>query len=335
MTPRSDAGDGDVLLEVRNLVKHFPVGGGPLRRRAAASCEAVDGVSFTIRRGETLGLVGESGCGKTTTGRCILQLERPTSGEVIFEGRDLTTLDRARAARGAPAHAGHLPGPVQLAESADDGGPDHRRAARRPRHRPGPRRPAPRACASCSARAASCPQHGRPLPARAVGRPAPAGGHRPRAGRGAGADRVRRAGVGARRLDPGADHQPARGSPGRVRADLPVHRPRPRRRPAHLRPGGRDVPRQDRRDRRPERRSTRARCTPTRRRCSRRCPSRIPVLEARRERIVLGGEVPSPLNPPSGCVFHPRCPIAVDRLPGGGPPAARDHARATGRPASA
>ena len=57
---------------------------------------AVDGVSFTIRRGETLGLVGESGCGKTTTGRCILQLERPTSGSIRFEGQELTTLGARR-----------------------------------------------------------------------------------------------------------------------------------------------------------------------------------------------------------------------------------------------
>src|SRR6266498_3137609 len=80
---------GDVILDVQNLVKHFPVGGG-LFGGPAGVIRAVDGVSFSIRRGETLGLVGESGCGKTTTGRCILQLERPTSGEVIFEGRDLT-----------------------------------------------------------------------------------------------------------------------------------------------------------------------------------------------------------------------------------------------------
>ena len=84
-----DRRPGDVILEVRDLVKHFQVGGGLFGGRAAV-VKAVDGVSFTIRRGETLGLVGESGCGKTTTGRCILQLERPTSGEVIFEGRDLT-----------------------------------------------------------------------------------------------------------------------------------------------------------------------------------------------------------------------------------------------------
>jgi oligopeptide transport system ATP-binding protein len=84
-----------MILEVQNLVKHFPVVGGGLLRRAVGVVRAVDGVSFSIRRGETLGLVGESGCGKTTTGRCILQLERPTSGEVIFEGRDLTRLSPA------------------------------------------------------------------------------------------------------------------------------------------------------------------------------------------------------------------------------------------------
>jgi oligopeptide transport system ATP-binding protein len=89
----STNGDG-ALLEVRNLVKHFPIGGG-LFGRPRAVIRAVDGVSFAIRRGETLGLVGESGCGKTTTGRCILQLERPTSGAVLFEGTDLARLGDA------------------------------------------------------------------------------------------------------------------------------------------------------------------------------------------------------------------------------------------------
>ena len=82
------------LLEVRNLVKHFQVGGGFFGGRPGI-VKAVDGVSFSIQRGETLGLVGESGCGKTTTGRAILRLEPPTSGEVIFEGRDLATLSEA------------------------------------------------------------------------------------------------------------------------------------------------------------------------------------------------------------------------------------------------
>ena len=83
----------EVLLEVQNLTKHFPVGGGMFGQRRGV-VRAVDDISFAIRRGETLGLVGESGCGKTTTGRCILMLERPTSGRILFEGRDLTTLDQ-------------------------------------------------------------------------------------------------------------------------------------------------------------------------------------------------------------------------------------------------
>jgi oligopeptide transport system ATP-binding protein len=82
------------LLQVRNLKKHFAVSEGILSRKAAATVKAVDDVSFTIARGETLGLVGESGCGKTTTGRCILHLERPTSGQIVFDGQDLSKLDR-------------------------------------------------------------------------------------------------------------------------------------------------------------------------------------------------------------------------------------------------
>jgi oligopeptide/dipeptide ABC transporter ATP-binding protein len=79
------------LLEVRGLVKHFPIRRG-LFGRTAGQVRAVDGVSFDVREGEVLGLVGESGCGKTTTGRCILRLIEPTSGTVRFDGRDITRL---------------------------------------------------------------------------------------------------------------------------------------------------------------------------------------------------------------------------------------------------
>jgi oligopeptide transport system ATP-binding protein len=81
------------LLRINNLKKYFPIRGG-LFSREVARVHAVDDVSFTLMKGETLGLVGESGCGKSTTGRCILRLIEPTAGEVWFEDKNVTTLDK-------------------------------------------------------------------------------------------------------------------------------------------------------------------------------------------------------------------------------------------------
>ena len=83
----SSEGFEEVLVDVRDLKMHFPVTDGAFFPRVVAHVKAVDGVSFQVFRGETLGVVGESGCGKTTTGRCILQLEKPTAGEIMFAVR--------------------------------------------------------------------------------------------------------------------------------------------------------------------------------------------------------------------------------------------------------
>ena len=87
---------GDALVEVCDLVKHFPLARGVVVRRRTGAVHAVDGVSFDVRRGETLGIVGETGCGKTTTARLMLRLVDPTSGAIAFDGEDITRAGGAR-----------------------------------------------------------------------------------------------------------------------------------------------------------------------------------------------------------------------------------------------
>ena len=169
------------LLEVKGLRMHFPITEGMVSRRLVGEVKAVDGIDFTVRRGETLGLVGESGCGKTTTGRCILRLERPTAGEILYDGVDIAKMERKEllalrrriqvifqdpySSLNPRMKVGDIIGePIKVHGIEPDAG---RRTTR-----------VRELLSVCGLD----PQFRRPLSARDVGRPAPARRHRARAG---------------------------------------------------------------------------------------------------------------------------------------------------------
>jgi oligopeptide transport system ATP-binding protein len=297
------------LLEVRNLTKHFHVSGGI--GRAGGTVRAVDGVSFSLRRGETLGLVGESGCGKTTTGRCILLLERPTGGQILFEGNDLANLD----AKGRRQYRRHMQVIFQDPYSSLNPRMTIGQIIAEPLKVHGIIGDAQKRDARVEEllqQVGLLPQHATRYPHQL------SGGQRQRVG-------VARAlameptliicdepvsaldvSIQAQIINLLEDLQKRLGLTYLFIAhDLSVVR--------HISDRvvvmylGRIVEIADRtalyED--PVHPYTRALLSAV--------PIPDPKLEATRERTVLRGEVPSPLKPPSGCVFHPRCPIAEAR----------------------
>ena len=304
--PRTD----DILLEVNNLQMYFPISSGILFQRTTAFVKAVDGVSFTVKRGETLGLVGESGCGKTTTGRCILQLYKPTGGQIIFDGQDLGQLKtkQMRAMRremqvifqdpysslNPRMTAGNIIGEPLIVHGLVKNKAEYREKV-----------------ADLLQNVGLNPYMSDRFPHEF------SGGQRQRIG-------VARAlSVSPKFI---VADEPVSALDVSIQAqiinlledlqsqfnltylfiahDLSVVR--------HIsdRVGvmylGHIVEMAERNEiyRNPVHPYTKALLSAV--------PIPDPVLDAQRERVLLSGEVPSPLNPPSGCVFHPRCPVAIE-----------------------
>jgi len=307
----------DILVRVENLVKYFPVRGNGLVRRTVANVQAVDGVSLTIPRGKTLGLVGETGCGKSTLARCIAGLIPATSGKVYFEGNDITNL-RRRAMQPFRREIqmifqdpyGSLNPRRRVGAIIGDPFAVHKTASGNDRKR---------AVQDLMARVGLNPEHYNRFPAEF------SGGQRQRIG-------VARAlalrpkliicdepvsaldvSIQAQVLNLLADLQADFGlSYLFIAHDLEVVRHVSDSvtvmylgRVAEHGPGDAvyDHPRH-----------------PYSAALLSAAPAADPDSAAQRQRILLTGDVPSPINPPSGCRFHPRCPKAQDLCAAAVPP---------------
>ena len=297
------------LLEIRGLSKRFPIHSG-LSRRVTGEVRAIDGVDLTIMRGETLGLVGESGCGKSTTGRAILRAIEPTEGEILFHDRagtvDVAKLGPRRAQAHPAPYADGVPGSLCLAQPAHECRGAHRRAADLPRapHAQAAPRPGGRAAraggAQCQLPAA--------LPAHLFRWPAPAHRHRPRAGAGTRFRRLRRGGIGPRCVGAGAGAEPVERHPGAAGHHLPVHLARSRRHRTPVRPGGGDVSGPDRRVRRNRSAAPHPEKCPMSRPCSRPSPNPIRMSGASGWRSAAKSPTPPTGRPAARSIRAVRMP---------------------------
>ena len=240
------APSGEPLVKIEGIKKYFPITQGILFQHHVGNVHAVDGVDLEILRGP------DARAGRGDRVREVHPRARRDAPLRRDRGEDLVPgaghhESEGQGAPGAPrGHADGVPGPVRVPEPSEDRRDDRVGAVPAPPDR-AEESDQVRGAAADGARGAE-PRALQPLPARVLGRPAPADRRGEVARAPAEADRLRRAGLRARRLDPGADPQPARGPPGRVQPDLPLHRARPLRGQARLRPRRRDVPGEDRGD---------------------------------------------------------------------------------------
>ncbi len=261
---------------------------------------AVDGVSFDVHRGETLGLVGESGCGKSTTGETLLRLQEATDGRVEFEGRDVYDLGGDELNEFRREAQVVFQDPFSSLDPRMTVGEIVRQPSTFTTSTLTPN--GANASATCSNASVSRPTSSTGTP-RVLRRSTPADRHRSRARARAGVPRSRRADVGTRRLRAGPGAEPARRPPDGVRPDLPADQPRSLGHPSHLRPGRRHVPRRDRRDR-PRRNHLRGTETPYTEALLESVP-RATTAERDRDRETISGDVPSPAIHRAAAGFEP------------------------------